>query len=305
MDVLVFGPWPSIDDEEGYECFAFDESPISTSITNDLEDYDLSSDEHPKKQRGHKYLEWLRRHLVIRKELHKAKKASSDAASVATASTALSSVCPSDCSNDNLSTTAHVGIPLIQQRLIDSGIDIETPRDFEFVVDRVSKETVGLFDEEEEKKEEEANEYVKHVKTGIWQVTCLDNEGNHQEHFYVVTGVCMEDKVCTKKLRKALFADKKHSRRPKISLAPTEIAEKLAGFQSGTMAPICHSVNMKLFLEESIVANADTASHKIAVGSGMFGECLSISADKFLEVAKKNPEGLVVCPLIRKSKGKA
>jgi prolyl-tRNA editing enzyme YbaK/EbsC (Cys-tRNA(Pro) deacylase) len=85
-------------------------------------------------------------------------------------------------------------------------------------------------------------------------------------------------------------------------MAPTEIAEKLAGFQSGTMAPICHSVNMKLFLEESIVANADTAAHKINVGSGTFGQCLQISANKFLQVAKMNPEGFQVCPLIRKGK---
>jgi hypothetical protein len=54
----------------------------------------------------------------------------------------------------------------------------------------------------------------------------------------------MEDKVDTKKLRKAIFAGKTFSPRLKLSLAPTEIAEKLAGFQSGTMAPICHTVDM-------------------------------------------------------------
>jgi prolyl-tRNA editing enzyme YbaK/EbsC (Cys-tRNA(Pro) deacylase) len=90
----------------------------------------------------------------------------------------------------------------------------------------------------------------------------------------------MEDKVDTKKLRKAIFAGKTFSRRPKLSLAPTEIAEKLAGFQSGTMAPICHTVDMKLFLEESIIANIDTTTHKINVGSGMFGKCLSICFDR-------------------------
>lgn len=321
MDVLVFGPWPNELEEEGFECYAAFEEQLPLSTMDELEIYndyddddDMSGEEQhpPKQKRGRRYLEWFQRHLTGGKKLHKLAK-SDDDASVATATTAASSACVSECSttrSDELSMTAQDGMPLIQTRLLNSGVDIEFGRDFEFVVDRVSKEVLGLegTNEEEEKKEVELNDddMVKHVKTGIWQVTCLDSDGTPQTPYYIVTGVCMEDKVDTKNLRKALWTGQKHSRRPKVSMAPTEIAEELAGFQSGTMAPICHSVNMKLFLEESIVADADTAAHKINVGSGMFGQCLQISADKFLQVAKMNPEGFQVCPLIRKAKkGKA
>jgi prolyl-tRNA editing enzyme YbaK/EbsC (Cys-tRNA(Pro) deacylase) len=86
-------------------------------------------------------------------------------------------------------------------------------------------------------------------------------------------------------------------------MAPQRIAEELVGFPSGTMTPICHSVDMKLYLEESIVDNMeDPARHKLLVGSGMMGTCLSISADKFLAVAKSNSKGLSVCSLVQKNK---
>jgi prolyl-tRNA editing enzyme YbaK/EbsC (Cys-tRNA(Pro) deacylase) len=192
--------------------------------------------------------------------------------------------------------------PLMQTRLLKTGI-VKSAPDFEFVVDRVSKEVLGLEASSEEKKDEseQNEENVTHVKTGVWQVLCFDNEGNPLCPFYVVTGVSMDDRVDTKKLRKAIFSGQSYGRRPKLSMAPTEIAEELTGYKSGTMAPICHSVDSKLFLEESI-ASVDDWDHKLNVGSGMFGKCLSISADKFLQIAKANPKGVEICSLIAKKK---
>ena len=188
-------------------------------------------------------------------------------------------------------------IPLIQRRLFQTGI-IQSMDDCEFVVDRVSKEVAANFTDEESHAE---MEHTTHVKTGIWQVTCFDQHGKSQPSFFVVTGVAMEDRVDTKKLRKALFAGQTHKRRPKLSLAPTKIAEELAGYRSGTMAPICHSVDMKLYLDESIIpSTADPSIHTLNMGSGMFGKCLSIPADKFLKIAKLNPKGFEICSIVKR-----
>lgn len=309
MDVLVFGPWPNeannnTQENIGFECYAAFEDPAAAndSIKYPNDDEFPSIDKH---HEGKKRFEWLKRHLGIRRKIQQLKMTPRDDVSVSTATTAASSAVLSEHSVDSISSTETQGdIPLIQQRLLESGVELETPRDFEFVADTVSKEVIALEGFSTSDMQEDDDPNVKHVKTGIWQVTCLDSDGAPQEPFYIVTGVCMEDKVDTKKLRKAVFAGQKHSRRPKLSLAPTPIAEELAGFQSGTMAPICHSVKMKLFLEESIVSGgADLSEVKINCGSGMFGECLSISAGKFLEVAKMNPKGIEICPIIRKAKG--
>ena len=188
-------------------------------------------------------------------------------------------------------------IPLIQSRLFHTGV-IESLDDFEFVADRVSKEVAANFTDEETHTE---MEHTTHVKTGVWQVTCFDKQGNAQPSFFVVTGVAMDDRVDTKKLRNAMFAGQTHNRRPKLSLAPTKIAEELAGYRSGTMAPICHTVDMKLYLEESIIpSTADPSLHKLIMGSGMFGKCLSIPADKFLKIVKGNPKGFEICSIVKK-----
>jgi prolyl-tRNA editing enzyme YbaK/EbsC (Cys-tRNA(Pro) deacylase) len=190
--------------------------------------------------------------------------------------------------------------PLMQKRLFKMGIVTSTD-DFKFAPDFVSK-VIGIPKEEKQRALHEEN--VTHVKTGIWEVSVFDDDGNLQSPFYVVTGVSMEDRVDTKKLRKAVFAGQSYKKRPKLSMAETKIAEGLAGYKSGTMAPICHSVDMQLYLEESIIANNNhsPAYHTLKCGSGMFGKCLSISADKFLEIAKVNPKGMKACPIIQKKK---
>jgi prolyl-tRNA editing enzyme YbaK/EbsC (Cys-tRNA(Pro) deacylase) len=297
LQCVVFGSWlPDEELEEGLECcLVADELMNGTATLTASNDVAIHK-EHPKKHKNH-VLKTLSRLLHLRRGKDASDKIKfggndNDEASVAT--TAAETTCSSLCS----SLEEEDEIPLMQTRLIESGV-VSSPEDFAFVVDKVSKEVINNFTDEER---ENDDPNMAHVKTGVWQVTCLNDDGTLQDPFYIVTGVCMEDKVDTKKLRKAIFAGKTFSRRPKLSLAPTEIAEKLAGFQSGTMAPICHTVDMKLFLEESIIANIDTTTHKIIVGSGMFGKCLSISTDKFLEIAKANPKGVVVCSLIKTSK---
>ena len=199
-------------------------------------------------------------------------------------------------------STDQEDIPLIQTRLLESGV-IQSPSDFEFVADKVSK---GF---ESETKNEEDKPYdgdqghgVSHVKTGIWEVTRFNEKGEAEEPFYIVTGVSMDDRVDTKKLRKAVFGSggNPNTRRPKLSMAPTHIAEKLAGYKSGTMAPICHTVDMKLYLEETLAKTH--GSHRINVGSGMSGKCLSLPAEKFLAVASRCSEGMEAHPLVQKRK---
>ena len=205
-------------------------------------------------------------------------------------------------SSDNIEIAlASEDEPIIQTRLFETGL-IESTKDFCFTTDKVSKEVQHLYDEQEEDKSERN---VTHAKTGIWQVICYDEmDGSPLDPFYIVTGVSMDDRVDTKKLRQAIFAGSKqqYKKRPKVQLAPTPIAEELAGFQSGTIAPILHSSNMKLYLEETIANTAD--GHELAMGSGMFGKCLSLKTKKFLEIAKANPKGMEAVPLIQVKKNK-
>jgi prolyl-tRNA editing enzyme YbaK/EbsC (Cys-tRNA(Pro) deacylase) len=169
--------------------------------------------------------------------------------------------------------------------------------DFELQVDHVSKEVLHPGEEPDHD-----DEWKTHVKTGVWQVTICG-----EEPFYVVTGVRMSDHVDTKILRKIVLNGKTYSRRPKLTMAPTSIAEKLTGYKSGTMAPICHSVSMKLYFDESIVnkiAGYDDACpyHRIYVGSGMPGKCLSISFKKFWSIAQSNPMGAEIVALTKPGK---
>ena len=187
----------------------------------------------------------------------------------------------------------------MERRLLNTGLVKRS--DFDFVADHVSKEVLFLAEEKEDKFDPTQDKNVSHVKTGIWEIICLEEDGTPQSPYYIVTGVSMEDRVDLKKLRKFLFGSQKHARRPRLALAPTEIAEGLAGYKSGTMAPICHTENMTLFLEESLIRDVDLETHKLNVGSGIFGQCLSISTKKFLEIANLNPKGCKICSLIRKT----
>jgi prolyl-tRNA editing enzyme YbaK/EbsC (Cys-tRNA(Pro) deacylase) len=217
----------------------------------------------------------------------------------ATACTAISHTSSlSSCSNP----LPRDDVFLMEHRLLGTGK--VTRKDFDFVPDYVSKEVLHLIDEEKKLEMEKTADKngVSHVKTGIWEVTSFEDDGRPKETYYVVTGVSMEDRVDTKKLRKYVFAGQQHRRRPKIDMAPTDIAEGLAGYRSGTMAPICHTQNMKLFLEESLMERVDDENHRLNVGSGVFGKCLSISPKNFLAIAEANPKGLEICPIIRTAK---
>jgi len=196
-----------------------------------------------------------------------------------------------------------VPISLMEERLLNT--DLVKRDDFDFVPDYVSKEVLHLIDEETRLRVANNKENVSHVKTGIWEVTIFEDDGSPKDTYYIVIGVSMDGRVDTKKLRKQLFAgqQEQYKRRPKMEMAPTDIAEGLAGYRSGTIAPLCHTKNMKLFLEESLVTGVDdTETHRLYVGSGMFGKCLSISVKNFLSIAEANPNGLKICPIIRTGK---
>jgi len=204
----------------------------------------------------------------------------------------------SSCSKEEQS----IPISLMEERLLNTGL--LTRDDLDFVPDYVSKDVLHLIDEETRLlRGANDEENVSHVKTGIWEVVIFEDDGSPKDTYYVVTGVSMDDHLDTKKLRKHLFAGKTYSRRPKITLAPTDIAEDLTGYQSGTMAPICHGKNMKLYLEESLLQGVDdTEKHRVNVGSGIYGKCLSISWKHFLLIAEANPSGLEICPIIQRRK---
>jgi prolyl-tRNA editing enzyme YbaK/EbsC (Cys-tRNA(Pro) deacylase) len=189
-------------------------------------------------------------------------------------------------------------LPLMERRLLATGL--VSLDDFEFVVedDDPGNTSCGCGNISDN------DSHVSNVKTGVWEVTTFGRDKDVTPTIsYTVTAIRMEDRVDTKKLRKAVFGvGQQHRRRPKVSLAPKDVAERLVGFKSGTMAPICHSTNMILCLEESILdPNVGLDQQWLHVGCGMACRCLSIRANKFLEIAKTSG-GVKECPLIRVQK---
>lgn len=256
------------------------------------------------KHRRHDLLRVLRRFQVLRRlrlqyqciqaqgeAWRKYKSKNKDAVSVADTTASTASLAEDDLERDD---EEGVEVPLMQQRLLAMGL-IEA-EDYYFTTDKVSKEVKHLYESDD------APQHVEHVKTGVWQISAFDAKGVPEEPSYVVTAVSMDDRVDTKKLRKAIYGGSPPKRRPKLAMAPTPIAEELAGYQSGTMAPICHTIPMKLFMEETVVADAH---RELWMGSGMMGRCLALNLDKFVEIADTNPHGYVVCPLVQKRKQKS
>ncbi|CAJ1945075.1 unnamed protein product [Cylindrotheca closterium] len=151
------------------------------------------------------------------------------------------------------------------------------------------------------------NNGVVEIKTLVWEVSCnynenssMDQSDNNNAHmntnnakkmdrFYVVSAKKMEDKVDLSLLRDIIY---KHQDLPfgctpsKVSMAPTEVAESLTGFQSGCMPPIGHNVPMKLYLEESIV-DYPTAS----IGSGTIDHSLLLPMNELIKIAENSNEG--------------
>ena len=203
-----------------------------------------------------------------------------------------------DCSEAIRSETeAH---PLLQSRLLDSGL-IDSTKDFRFVVDRdwESLKDTGAYDDEDEKKdnpESKDNDDVIEIKTLVWQVTCYDNtEGSKNEVStqYIVTALTMADKVDGSRIRDILFQDMPFGASPRLDLAPRDVAERLTGFQSGTMPPICHTQDMKLYVEESIVAMGE--NEMVSIGSGVPDCSVFLKLDRLLRIAERNEKGVLVC----------
>ena len=286
MGVLLFGP---CDELEGLECQQFGHD-VEKDHGGEIKSGPTTKNTGSLKRRRRRLMTQLRNYF----KFHTKTKVEGDDDSNATASTAVDSIWSDPLSLVSKTSTleeVHEDLPPIKKRLDDMDVEVNIGEHYEFIRDFVSKEVVGMYDDEPTE-----DENVAHVKTGIWQVIEIDDDGTPLTPFYVVTGVLMTDTVDNKKLRRAIFAGKKQKRRPKISLAPTDIAERLAGCRSGTIAPICHLDTMKLYLEESIV-NSAADNTRVAVGSGMFGTCLSIELGKFLEIAER--QGLELHSIVR------
>jgi prolyl-tRNA editing enzyme YbaK/EbsC (Cys-tRNA(Pro) deacylase) len=317
------------DQEQGLECCLVDplllmeqtpiRAPIPSStndtthtkkaITSTLENgdnYDFYNvDLMHKTKRTKRFFQriWKR---VLKKVMREGDK-TSDSSTAGTNSTSSISIHTSFGSEDGgeIEIEVEMEAPLIQTRLLRSGV-IDSIYDIEFVQDTVSKEIVvdHLYANSISQAQNPDGKHmgVSHVKTGIWRVTYLKEDGQDLTTFYIVTGVSMDDRVDTKKLRKAIFAGQSFARRPKLVMAPKKVAEALTGFKSGTMAPICHSVDMKLFMEKSLFEGVDLSAHRFNVGSGMFGKCLSVSAETFLRVAHTSSKGMELCSIVQKKK---
>ena len=276
-----------LDSPDEMEC-VYEE--IQVPLVN-LGDFDLDDLVKPLPPRRRKLMEGLRRFFQRRYVF----KLVDEVSVASTAASTACSVFSEDFESADDEDEEGVEVPLMQQRLLKTGV-VTSENEFRFTTDKVSKEVKHLYENEEEV--DEAG--VTHVKTGVWQVLTFNEDGSEEEPYYIVTAVSMDDRVDTRKLRKAVFSGQIHKKRPKLAMAPTPIAQELAGYQSGTMAPICHTVPMKMFMEETI-ANTEP-NHELWMGSGMFGKCLAISTEHCLAIASQNPKGFVSCPLIQKKK---
>ncbi len=294
MEVLVFGPW-SNDQDEGLECVLFEETCKNGTY------HEKYGEDNTRRSKD--TLKVWKKMVRFFKKMKQRKarsliliEKSSDSTQVTSSDLSWSSASSIDTKAESPSSP----IPLIKSRILDMAI--MDGNDIDFVPDRVSKEVIACSDHSGPMEGPESDTNVIHVKTGVWQVTCLEDDGSPQPPYYAVTAVSMTDRVDTKKLRKALFSGKTFKRRPKLIMAPTDIAERLTGYKSGTMAPICHTVNSKLFVEESIVNHKEESDStlRVNVGSGMFGKCLSVPLQDFIRIGEANPEGMKICPLIQR-----
>eukprot|EP00957_Ditylum_brightwellii_P059753 4536237-Ditylum_brightwellii.AAC.1 len=148
---------------------------------------------------------------------------------------------------------------------------------------------------------------VAEVKTLVWKVSCcnrvdpaqvVDVVEQHQKNvdeFYIVTAQSMSDKADLSLLHDLVF--QQHNdltfgnttpAKRCLSLAPTDLAQELTGFQSGCIPPIGHTVPLKLYLEESI-SKCEIAS----IGSGTLGYSLLIPMKRLIALAE-NTEGIEI-----------
>jgi prolyl-tRNA editing enzyme YbaK/EbsC (Cys-tRNA(Pro) deacylase) len=330
VEVLAFDPL-SDDDEGGIECMLVEEEQDQHRERETEGKAQGDTNSRKKKSMWKKIRIKMRR---LRKKKAKSSEQEAGELAVSTKSTfsesSSSSVDSTYSSSNSSSVLETEEAPLlIESRIWNSGAlddDLSSYNAFTFVPDTVSKEVLADLDlsnrtsalHNSEIITMKENDPVTHVKTGIWQVTPFIAEKEEEDNntttrssqeekpFYVVTAVSMDDRVDMKKLRKAINSTRTFVRRPKISMAPKEIAEALTGYTSGTMAPICHSIHSMLFAEESIFGHEDEQNYsvdRVCVGSGIFGTCLSISKENFLKIAKTNPEGMKICSLIQRRKG--
>ena len=191
-------------------------------------------------------------------------------------------------------------------------------------------------DDDEEKKEEPSfgridstgkDGVVVEIKTLVWEVQAI-MEGCYGEgmasaiasasptatakstqNFYVVTALQMKDKIDMRKLKDLVLENTK-TRALKsirsIQLAPLEVAERLTGYQSGCMPPICHTNDdgdsMDLYVDQSIfdIYSEDLEQRQnntkifASIGSGIPGNSLVLPLPQFLRVAGVDLEGACV-----------
>lgn len=207
-----------------------------------------------------------------------------------------------EMTSTSTSSMVEPGVELIE-RLIKAGVPT---RHMKIRGDEV----LDQFPAEESSAESKNDDFdVVEVKTLVWEVTCNNSENSDEnqrstndtmtppnsermDKFYVVSAKKMEDKVDVSLLRDMIY---KNQGLPfgctpsKVSIAPTEVAESLTGFQSGCMPPIGHNVPLKLYLDESI-----TRYRVASIGSGTMDHSLLLPMNELIKAAKKNEEGIIL-----------
>ena len=131
---------------------------------------------------------------------------------------------------------------------------------------------------------------VQLVKTLIWEavviVPCSSGSGGRImeeviDHYFV-TALRVEDRVDLQKLYElvkehtlqATVSDlTSQSKRLMLRLANRDIAETLAGFQSGTIPPIAHTTPLPLYIDDIVASNESLVA---SLGSGTIGYDLYI-----------------------------
>jgi len=175
--------------------------------------------------------------------------------------------------NDNDDNNDNIGA-LMRSRLLSS--------------ETITSSSFRLEHDNSEQQQTDDIHNVIRVKTLIWEV--LYSNDTQRNKAYIVTALGINDKVsvgCLENLVRKSYSCSCPSLKICISLAPREVAEDLTGYESGTMAPICHTTPMPLYIDESIIRERRTKNTTIvSVGCGTMGHSLFLKLDDMMKIAE-------------------
>ena len=128
------------------------------------------------------------------------------------------------------------------------------------------------------------------IKTLIWEASSI-NQNNELERRYITTVLRMQDRVDKLRLKNVIYQQtplqqqqqqqqQQQPLRIQLHLADQQLAERLTGFQTGTIPPFGHIVPMIVFVDETL-ANLDE-SVMVRTGSGVAGYNLNMTVAEIM-----------------------